>query len=56
MTPRDYLTAGWALVQGTAAILHSSFYQRYLGDRQGLLAAMLETLQSLGEKTYAQQA
>ena len=48
MTSRDYLSAGWALVQGTAAILHSSFYQRYLGDRQGLLAALLEALQSLG--------
>lgn len=51
MTARDYLTAGWALVQGTAAILHSSFYQRYLGDRQGLLAAMLEALQGLGSNS-----
>lgn len=47
MTSRDYLSAGWALVQGTAAILHSSFYQRYLGDREGLLAAMLDTLHGL---------
>ena len=37
-----------ALVQGTAAILHSSFYQRYLGDRDGLLAAMLDALHDLG--------
>lgn len=51
MTPRDYLTAGWSLVQGTAAILHSSFYQRYLGDRQGLLAAMLDVLQNLGNNS-----
>ena len=48
MTARDYLSAGWALVQGTAAILHSSFYQRYLGDRDGLLAAMLDALHDLG--------
>ncbi|PTQ89363.1 TetR/AcrR family transcriptional regulator [Agitococcus lubricus] len=52
MTARDYLTAGWALVQGTAAILHSSFYQRYLGDRQGLLAALLQSLLALGNQHY----
>ncbi len=50
MTARDYLSAGWALVQGTAAILHSSFYQRYLGDRDGLLAAMLDVLHDLGSR------
>lgn len=50
MTPRDYLSAVWALVQGTAAILHSTFYQRYLGDRESLLAAHLQTLQGLGRK------
>ncbi|HEX5361791.1 MAG TPA: TetR/AcrR family transcriptional regulator [Fluviicoccus sp.] len=48
MTPRDYLSAVWAMVQGSAAILHSTFYQRYLGDRQALLAAMLQTVQGLG--------
>ena len=48
MTPRDYLSAVWAMVQGSAAILHSTFYQRYLGDRDGLLAAMLQTVQGLG--------
>ncbi|MFM6992272.1 MAG: TetR/AcrR family transcriptional regulator, partial [Rhodoferax sp.] len=50
MTPRDYLSAVWALVQGSAAILHSTFYQRYLGDREGLLAALLQTVQGLGRK------
>jgi AcrR family transcriptional regulator len=48
MTPRDYLSAVWATVQGSAAILHSTFYQRYLGDREGLLAALLQTVQGLG--------
>ena len=52
MTARDYLSAGWALVQ-YAAILHSSFYQRYLGDREGLLAALLEALLGLGSQPQA---
>ncbi len=48
MTPRDYLSAVWALTQGSAAILHSTFYQRYLGDRDGLMSALLMLAQTFG--------
>ncbi len=39
MPVRDYLASIWSLTHGAAAILNSSFYQRYLGSRDtcGLL-------------------
>ena len=42
MSGRDYLAAIWALTHGTAAILNSSFYQRYLGSRDSLRIAIIE--------------
>lgn len=51
MTSRDYLSAMWSMVQGTAAILHSTFYQRYLGDRAALLNALLDALLVMGKNT-----
>lgn len=42
MSGRDYLSAIWALTYGTAAILNSSFYQRYLGSRDTLRVACIE--------------
>ncbi|WP_407411512.1 TetR/AcrR family transcriptional regulator [Acinetobacter sp.] len=42
MSGRDYLSAIWALTHGTAAILNSSFYQRYLGSRDGLRVVTIE--------------
>ena len=36
MSTRDYLAAIWSLTYGAAAILNSSFYQRYLGSRDTL--------------------
>ena len=42
MSGRDYLAAIWALTHGTAAILNSSFYQRYLGSRDSLRIATIE--------------
>lgn len=42
MSGRDYLAAIWALTHGTAAILNSSFYQRYLGSRDGLRVVTIE--------------
>lgn len=42
MSGRDYLAAIWALTHGTAAILNSSFYQRYLGSRDSLRIVTIE--------------
>lgn len=42
MSGRDYLAAIWAITHGTAAILNSSFYQRYLGSRDSLRIATIE--------------
>ena len=42
MPARDYLAAIWSMTQGGAAILNSSFYQRYLGERESLQAALVE--------------
>lgn len=36
ITTRDYLSTIWALGQGGAGLLNSSFYQRYIGDRDSL--------------------
>lgn len=36
MATRDFLASVWALGQGGAGLLNSSFYQRYLGDRDAL--------------------
>ncbi|MEB3752830.1 TetR/AcrR family transcriptional regulator [Acinetobacter sp. MD2(2019)] len=42
MTVRDYLAGIWALTQGAAMMLNSSFYQRYLGSRDSLRVAYIE--------------
>ncbi len=42
MSVRDYLAAIWSMTHGTAAILNSSFYQRYLGARDTLRVACIE--------------
>ena len=39
MSVRDYLASIWSLTHGAAAILNSSFYQRYLGSRDTLRVA-----------------
>lgn len=44
---RDYLAAIWSATHGAAAILNSTFYQRYLGDRETLRTAMIEHMLSL---------
>ena len=36
MSSRDYLASIWSITHGGAAILNSSFYQRYLGSRDTL--------------------
>lgn len=42
MTTRDYLSMIWAMGQGGAGLLNSSFYQRYLGRRDTLRHALVQ--------------
>ncbi|AOA57961.1 TetR/AcrR family transcriptional regulator [Acinetobacter larvae] len=59
MTVRDYLAAIWAITQGGASILNSSFYQRYLGARDTLRVALIEqalTLPQLSQNTMSSTA
>lgn len=42
MTVRDYLASIWSMTYGAAAILNSSFYQRYLGSRDTLRVACID--------------
>lgn len=42
MTVRDYLASIWSITYGAAAILNSSFYQRYLGSRDTLRVACID--------------
>lgn len=37
----DYLSAIWAMAQGGAVLLNSSFYQRFVGDRERLKFSLL---------------
>ena len=46
MTVMDYLASIWSITHGGAAILNSSFYQRYLGCRDTLRVALID--QALG--------
>ncbi|MDO5769863.1 MAG: TetR/AcrR family transcriptional regulator [Psychrobacter sp.] len=41
MSTRDYLSSIWAMGQGGAGLLNSSFYQRYLGRRDTLRHALV---------------
>jgi AcrR family transcriptional regulator len=42
MSSRDYLASIWSVTHGGAAILNSSFYQRYLGCRDTLRVALID--------------
>jgi AcrR family transcriptional regulator len=42
MCSRDYLASIWSITHGGAAILNSSFYQRYLGCRDTLRVALID--------------
>lgn len=42
MSSRDYLASIWSITHGGAAILNSSFYQRYLGCRDTLRVALID--------------
>lgn len=47
MTVRDYMASIWAVGQGGAGLLNSSFYQRYLGSRETLKYAFVQQLLDL---------
>lgn len=56
MTTRDYLASIWSLTHGAAAILNSSFYQRYLGSRDTLRVAYIDQALALPKQTAEQYA
>lgn len=41
LNTRDYVSAIWAIGQGGASLLNSSFYQRYLGRRDTLIISLV---------------
>lgn len=47
MTTRDYLATIWAVGQGGAGLLNSTFYQRYLGRRDTLKTALVQQMLDL---------
>lgn len=47
LSTRDYLSTIWAMGQGGATLLNSSFYQRYLGRRDTLILALLTQILDL---------
>lgn len=47
LTTRDYLATIWAMGQGGAGLLNSSFYQRYLGRRDTLRLALVQQMLDL---------
>jgi AcrR family transcriptional regulator len=47
LSTRDYLAAIWAIAQGGSAILNSSFYQRYLGERETLKQVLIDQMVAL---------
>ena len=47
MSTRDYLCTIWAMGQGGAGLLNSSFYQRYLGRRDTLRYALVQQMLDL---------
>lgn len=53
LSSRDYLSMIWALGQGGAGLLNSSFYQRYLGRRDTLRLALVQQVLDL-PKQYPQ--
>ena len=47
LSTRDYLSTIWAIGQGGASLLNSSFYQRYLGRRDTLRVALVQQMLDL---------
>lgn len=55
MSVRDYLAAIWSMTQGAAAILNSSFYQRYLGSRDTFRVAIIDQMLLLPQQFMSTQ-
>ena len=53
MSVRDYLASIWSLTHSAAAILNSSFYQRYLGSRDTLRVAYIDQALALPKQVSA---
>lgn len=47
LSTRDYLSTIWAIGQGGASLLNSSFYQRYLGRRDTLIFSLVSQVLNL---------
>ena len=56
MPVRDYLASIWGLTHGAAAILNSSFYQRYLGSRDTLRVAYIDQALAIPKQSRALDA
>lgn len=52
MCSRDYLASIWSITHGGAAILNSSFYQRYLGCRDTLRVALIDQALMLPKQAH----
>ncbi|AMW79124.1 TetR family transcriptional regulator [Acinetobacter sp. TGL-Y2] len=53
MSSRDYLASIWSVTHGGAAILNSSFYQRYLGCRDTLRVTLIDQALMLPKQSMA---
>ena len=51
MPMRDYLAAIWSMTQGAAAMLNSTFYQRYLGSRDTFRVAVIDQMLALPQQS-----
>ena len=56
MPVRDYLASIWGLTHGAAAILNSSFYQRYLGSRDTWRVAYIDQALAIPKQSRALDA
>ena len=56
MSVRDFLGGSFALVHGSATLLNSSFYQRYMGECESLKRALLEQIMALPKGSIATDA
>ena len=54
LSTRDYLSTIWAMGQGGASLLNSSFYQRYLGRRDTLRYALVQQILDLPQQYPSQ--
>ncbi|MBU3846804.1 MAG: TetR/AcrR family transcriptional regulator [Candidatus Acinetobacter avistercoris] len=55
MSSRDYLASIWSVTHGGAAILNSSFYQRYLGSRDTLRVSLIDQALMLPKHALASE-